>query len=96
MKEVLLFDPLEMLSRPDTTTPTPTWEWFEAAVKRMARGGDVGGEGEGEGSKDREKMEDDAAEEEEEEEEEEMEAEECGDGKATSSKRSDQRTSCES
>ena len=95
MKEVLLFDPLEMLSRPDTITPTPTWEGFEAAVERMARGGDVGGEGEG--SKDKEKMEGDAVEEDEDEdEEEEMEAEECGDVKATSSKRSDQRTSCES
>ena len=45
MEKVLLTDPLAMLSRPDMTAPTHTWEGFEAAVEKMARGRGVGGKG---------------------------------------------------
>lgn len=92
MKKVLLFDPLEMLSRLDMPPPTTGWEGFEAAVERMGKGENVSGErqeasaeeeiGEEVGEKKGEKGE-------------KMEAEEAEDMKTTSSKRCGQRTSCE-
>ena len=91
MEKVLLTDPLAMLSRPDMTAPTHTWEGFEAAVEKMARG--RGAEEEGEVSNVRNK--EGSCVEEEEWEGEEIEEEEDEDMKATSSRRSDERTNCE-
>ena len=85
MKKVLLFDPLEMLSKHDMPPPTTAWEGFEAAVERMARGEIVSGE------RQEASAEEEIGEEEEEEgkQGEEMEAEHG------SSRRCGQQTSCE-
>ena len=91
MKKVLLFDPLEMLSKLDMPPPTTAWEGFEAAVERMARGENVSGE------RQEASAEEEIGEEEEEEgkQGEEIEAEQGEDTKTTSSRRCGQQTSCE-
>ena len=91
MKKVLLFDPLETLPRLDMPPPTTSWEGFEAAVERMARGENVSGK------RQEASAEEEIGEEEEEEgkEGEEIEAEQGEDTKTTSSRRYGQRTGCE-